>query len=116
MRGPKQPSWCYNPPSVTMPEHATISTDILASYAADAAREVDGVRRLVDSNLPRQRGARVTDEEGRITVELHIALEWGTSIQEVGRMVQRRVADYLGRMADVQPSAVDVVVDDITAP
>ena len=44
---------------------ATISSDILASYAADAAREVAGVRA------------------------------------------------YLGRMAKVEPDAVDVLVDEI---
>jgi hypothetical protein len=30
---------------------ATISSDILASYAADAAREVNGVRGLVESAI-----------------------------------------------------------------
>ena len=96
-----------------MSEHATISGDILASYAADAACEVDGVRGLVESHLPRHRGVRVTDEEGRVVVELHLAVDWGVSIPALGREVQQRVAGYLERMADVHPASIDVVVDEI---
>ena len=92
---------------------ATISSDILASYAADAAREVDGVRGLVESALHRRKGVRIVDEDGRVRVELHLAVEWGVSIPEVGREVQQRVAGYLERMAKVDPEAVDVIVDEI---
>ena len=95
---------------------ASISSDILARYAADAAREVEGVRGLVESHLHRHRGARVTDENGELRVELHLDVEWGASIAEVGRAVQGRVRDYLRRMADVEPVAVDVVVDEVGAP
>ena len=96
-----------------MSEHATISSDILARYAADAAQEIDGVRGLVESHLPRHRGVRISDDDGRLSVELHLAVDWGTSIPAVGREVQRRVAEYLHRMADVTPAAIDVVVDEI---
>ena len=87
---------------------ATISSDILASYAADAAREVEGVR-----GLRRHKGVRILEEEGRVRVELHLEVEWGASIPDIGREVQRRVAKYLGRMAKVEPAAVDVIVDEI---
>jgi uncharacterized alkaline shock family protein YloU len=46
-------------------------------------------------------------------VELHLAVDWGASIPDVGREVQARVREYLQRMADVEPAAVDVVVDEI---
>ena len=92
---------------------ATISADILASYAADAALEVPGVRSLVESPLPGRRGVRIADEDGRVRVELHLAVDWGASIPEVGRAVQERVREYLARMADVDPAAVDVVIDEV---
>jgi uncharacterized alkaline shock family protein YloU len=92
---------------------ATISSDILASYAADAAREVDGVRGLVESALHRHKGVRIVDDDGRVRVELHLAVEWGASIPVVGRDVQQRVAAYLAQMAKVDPEAVDVIVDEI---
>jgi uncharacterized alkaline shock family protein YloU len=95
---------------------AVISPAILSRYAADAAREVEGVRGLVESTIPRHRGVRVSAEDGRVTIELHLAVDWGASIPQVGRTVQARVADYLERMADVDLAAVDVVVDEIGAP
>ena len=92
---------------------ASISTDVLARYAADAAGDVPGVRGLSESHLPGRRGVRVTREDGRIAFELRLRLEAGASVPEVGAEVQRRVRDYLLRMADVQPEAVNVVVDEI---
>jgi len=95
---------------------ATISSDILASYAADAARDVDGVHGLVESGLHRHKGVRIEEEDGRVRVELHIAVDWGASVPEVGIEVQRRVAAYLDKMASIEPEAVNVVVDEIGRP
>jgi uncharacterized alkaline shock family protein YloU len=94
---------------------ASISTDVLASYAADAARDVQGVRGLVDGHLPRQRPVRVLDEEAGLRVELHLTVERGVSIPEVGRAVQRRVREYLAEMADVEAAGIDVFVDGLAA-
>jgi uncharacterized alkaline shock family protein YloU len=99
-----------------MEGQASISGDVLASYAADAAREVSGVTGVVESPLHRHRGVRVADDDGSVRVELHLAVEWGVSIPDVGAAVQTRVTEYLTRMADVVPAAVDVVVDEVGAP
>ena len=99
-----------------MEGHSVISPDILASYAADAAREVSGVRGLVESSLHRHRGVRIVEDEGAVGVELHLAVEWGADVPALGAEVQRRVIAYLGRMADVTPASVDVVVDEIDPP
>jgi uncharacterized alkaline shock family protein YloU len=94
---------------------ASISPAILARYASDSAREVEGVHGLVESHLHRHRGARVTEQEGVLRVELHLSVEWGASIPDVARAVQARVREYLARMADVEPAIVDVVVDEVAA-
>jgi uncharacterized alkaline shock family protein YloU len=86
-----------------MDGHSVISPEVLARYAADAAAEVQGVR------TKQRRGARVTGSE----VEVHVVIDYGANIPEVAAEVQRRVAEYLGQMADVKPSAVNVVVDDV---
>jgi uncharacterized alkaline shock family protein YloU len=99
-----------------MEGNASIAADVLASYAADAAREVEGVSGLVEGRLPRQGAVRVDEAEGRATVEVHLELAWGASAQGVGAEVQRRVASYLERMAGARPHAVNVVVDEIAAP
>lgn len=98
-----------------MEGHSVVSADVLASYAADAAREIEGVHGVVETHH-RHRGVRIVEDEGETTVELHLALEWDASAPEVGAAVQARVSDYLSQMADVTPRAVDVVVDEIAAP
>jgi uncharacterized alkaline shock family protein YloU len=95
---------------------ATISSDVLASYAADAAREVEGVSGLVESTLHRHKGVRVLEGENGVRIELHIAVAWGASIPGIGREIQRRVAAYLASMASIEADAVDVVVDEIGPP
>jgi uncharacterized alkaline shock family protein YloU len=96
-----------------MEGHASISNEILASYAADAAREVEGVRGLVDGHLPRHGGVRVSGTDGSLRLELHLVVEWGASIPAVGAAVQERVREYVGRMTDLRVEAVDVVVDEV---
>jgi uncharacterized alkaline shock family protein YloU len=98
-----------------MPGDARISEELLASYAADAARDVAGVRGVVGKPLRGRRGVRVVEDDGGVTVEVHLGVEWGASIPELGAHVQRRVAEYLAEMADVRPAAVTVVVDEIAA-
>jgi uncharacterized alkaline shock family protein YloU len=93
--------------------HATISNDVIARYAADAARDVPGVRALVESHLPRHRGVRVNGDDGAVRLELHLEVEWGAAIYDVGAEVQRRVREYVERMTDVRLDGVDVVVDEV---
>jgi uncharacterized alkaline shock family protein YloU len=66
---------------------------------AGVARVVDGVRK----------GVRI--DEGEIV--LHVALDEGASVPEVGARLQGHVADYLERMTDVRPAKVDIVVEAI---
>jgi uncharacterized alkaline shock family protein YloU len=97
-----------------MAGHASISADVLARYAGDAALEVEGVHGLVESHLPRHRPVRISvAEDQTVSVELHLALEWGASFAEVGRGVQDRVGDYLARIADLRPARVEVIVGEI---
>lgn len=88
-----------------MEGQASISADILARYAGDAAREVDGVLGLAG-----RRGVKVRDDA---SVEVRLVIEWGASIPVLGRSVQEQVREYLFRMADVEPPEVEVVVDEI---
>lgn len=98
-----------------MEGRGAIATEVLASYAADVARETRGVRGLVESTLHRHKGVRIAQEDGEVEVELRLAVEWGASIPDVGRAVQGSVRDYLERMASVRPAAVYVVVDEVVS-
>ncbi len=90
-----------------MEGQATISPDILARYAGDAAREVAGVHELA--------GRRPVKVDGT-HVEVHLVVEWGASVPEVGAAVRDRVREYLERMARVPSASVDVVVAEVAAP
>jgi uncharacterized alkaline shock family protein YloU len=89
-----------------MEGHSVISPDVLARYALDAAAEVRGV------HTKHRRGARVVGG----VVDVHIVVDYGAEIPAVAAEVQQRVADYLVKMADVRPTAVNVVVDDVARP
>ena len=99
-----------------MEGHALISTDVVASYAGDAALEIEGVRRLVEVRARSITGSGSTNADGVLSVELHLGLEWGAAAAAVGIAVQQRVAEYLGRMTDLETATVDVVVDDFGPP
>lgn len=95
---------------------STISSDILARYAGDAALDVSGVGALVPSPLHRHKGVRIDDSNGEVRIEIHISVEWNAPIFDVGETVQRRVREYLQRMAHMPVGAVDVVVDEVGQP
>ncbi|MCZ7588490.1 MAG: Asp23/Gls24 family envelope stress response protein [Gaiella sp.] len=97
-----------------MEGHAVISHEVLASYAADAARQVGGVHELVGGPR-RHRGVRVADEDGATSVELQLAVEWGAVAPDVAAEVQRRVSEYLRRTARLPSVTVDVVVVGVAA-
>jgi len=88
--------------------HSLISPEVVGRYARDAASSVDGVARVVEGV---RKGVRVDEDR----VVLHLVLDPGVSIPDVGAAVQRQVSDYLERMTDVRPAAVDVVVEDAGA-
>jgi uncharacterized alkaline shock family protein YloU len=91
-------------------EAPVISPDVLARYAGDAALEVDGI-----SGLTRD-AAAVTRTGSRAEVVVHVELQWGARSEEVAPRVQERVAEYLGRMAELEVGSVDVVVERVGAP
>lgn len=89
-----------------MEGQSLISPDVVARYAGDAAREVDGVTGIVEGV---RKGIRVDDDQ----IEIHVSVRAGVSLPAVGAEVQSRVADYLEHMTDMRPAAVNVVIDEV---
>ena len=87
-----------------MEGQASISTDILARYAADAAREVDGVRGLsrADSRTARRRPRRRRRQrrQGRAAPRRRLGRLDPRASAATCRSASR---EYLAQMADVEP-------------
>jgi uncharacterized alkaline shock family protein YloU len=81
----------------------TIAGEVVDRIVRRAAEEVDGVK-------VRRRGLDVKD--GRVTVPLTV--RYGAVLAEVGEQVQNRIADSLRSSCGVDPSAVDVSIEELT--
>ncbi len=93
-----------------------IAADVLARYAADAALGVSGVVGLASGPLHRGKSVSVSGDEDTLAIELNLELEWGHSSAEVGKEVQRRVSEYLERMANAAPASVEVILGAVSPP
>ena len=91
-----------------MDGQSVISPDVVARYAADAAREVEGVAHV---SFPSRRARRADDDH----VALVLVVGRGVIIPDVVAEVQRRASDYLERMTGRRPKGVDVRVTAVDA-
>ena len=97
-----------------------ISEDVVAAIAVGAAKETDGVAALNQSvgkeiaeklgrkSLPK--GVRVAVEEGVITVDVCLTVQYGSPVGTVGEAVQRNVASAIEGMTGFTVAAVNVHV------
>src|SRR6185436_16751778 len=84
-----------------------ITDSALSQIVVLAAESVDGAR----VRRPKRR-VEIDVEGGQARVELELVARYGSSLQEVGRDVQERVAAGLGTMCGLEPT-VDVAVEEL---
>lgn len=103
-----------------------ISEEVIASIAAVAAVEVEGVASLA-ANLGSDiaellgkknlsKGVRLQMNEDAIVVDLSILVQYGSSIQDVAKMVQDAVMSGVADMTGLKVSYVNVHVAGIAFP
>ena len=101
-----------------------ISGEVLASIAAAAALELEGVSGL-SANLGSDiaellskknltKGVHIQVEDEQVTVELAVLMSYGHTIPEVGRAVQDAVKSSVESMTGLTVAAVNVGVGGIT--
>ena len=103
-----------------------IAEDVLAVMAAAAALEVEGVGSLA-ANLGNDivemlggkknlaKGVRVsTNEDGSLTVDITILVQYGFVIPDVAKAVQEAVYTSVENMSGLTPECVNVNVSGVT--
>ena len=85
-----------------------VTAGALAQIVQRAAESVEGAR----VRRPR-RGLDLRLEDGRVRVELELAVRYGIVLPDLARDVQARVADALSAMIDLDVEAVDVSIEEL---
>ena len=84
--------------------------------AAMAPRDLtDRVRCAVRGVDDSAKGVRVTQEEGRLVIDLHIAVSYGLNISTAARAISHRVKDEVEQATGLKVARVVVSVDDVVA-
>ena len=95
-----------------------IASDVVATIAALAANEVDGVYSM-SGNITNEiigklgmknmsKGVRVTMEEDNVKVDMNLNMKYGYSIPEVVAQVQERVSQQIETMTGLHVPAVNI--------
>lgn len=98
-----------------------IAPRVLEVITGIAAAKVDGVhslqnKRVADSWSKTSLGKGIyleTDEEGRVTADIYVYLEYGVNVPAVSMDIQRAVKTAVLNYADVQVDAVNIHVNGI---
>ena len=84
--------------------------------AAMAPRDMtDAVKSMVYGSDYPEKGVRVTQQNGRLVIELHIAVSYGLNISTAARSISHRVKDEVEQATGLKVARVVVSVDDVIA-
>ena len=102
--------------SFTAGYFSTLVGEHCYGVAAMAPRDMtDAVRSLVHGSDYSEKGVRVTQENGRLVIELHIAVSYGLNISTAARSISHRVKDEVEQATGLKVARVVVSVDDVIA-
>ncbi len=98
----------------------TIASDVVAQIVGHTVAESYGVvgtfSRGVGRLLGRDRvtrGISVGQDDGRVTIELNLVVEYGLNLAEIGASVRSRVAYEVERLTGLAVAAVEVHIEDV---
>lgn len=104
------------------PGTTTVAPEVLVAISQLTALSVDGVSELAAvpggmSRLIRRTvddGVELSIQDGSVSIRMHLILEDGVNVREVGRTVQHEVARAIGEMVGMEVERVDINVRDIS--
>ena len=110
----------------------TVSDTVVQKLAGNACREMGGVHAMGSSGsrafgtlrerIPGSSGPNVAQGVGvevgetEAAIDLDIVVEYGVSISELGRSIQRNVKQSVERMTGLQVVEVNIAIDDVYLP
>jgi uncharacterized alkaline shock family protein YloU len=111
-----------------MNEGLTIAPGVIETILSLSVAQVDGIAQVGSSRLsrgfisalgkkhPAQGIILLADDDGGITVAVHVQIFYGYRLQEVAEKVRHAVLDTLSGQIGVEVQSVDVYVDGIQFP
>ena len=93
------------------------SAEYFSTLVGEAAKNwvADTVKSLVRGEDFADKGVRVTSENGRLIIEIHIAVGYGLNIATAAQSITHRVQDEVERSTGLRVARVIVSVDDVIA-
>jgi uncharacterized alkaline shock family protein YloU len=108
-------------------EAALVADEVIATYIADAARDIPGIVELHGSAL-QELSERVRVEvpakgvvvrrtaPGTIEADVHVRVAWGAVIPDLARQVKTQVGRRIESLLDLEVRSVTLYVDEIEPP
>ena len=105
----------------------SFSAEYFSTLVGEAAKQCYGVAAMVPRDMTDavksmvhradrpEKGVRVTQEDGRLVIELPIAVSYGLNISTAARAISHRVKDELEQATGLKVARVIVSVDDVVA-
>ncbi|MEY7972167.1 Asp23/Gls24 family envelope stress response protein [Saccharomonospora xinjiangensis] len=110
----------------------SVSQSVVSKIAGVACREISGVHNMgtsggravgaIRERIPGSSGPSVAQGVGvevgetQAAIDLDIVVEYGISISELGRNIQRNVKQTVERMTGLEVTEVNINVDDVYLP
>jgi uncharacterized alkaline shock family protein YloU len=96
----------------------TISSDAIAHIVGETARECYGVVAMAGRKWLPDRSTQGIQigrghDDGGVTIDLHVVVEYGLNLAEVASTIRNRVAYEVGRLTGLPVRAVEVHIDDV---
>jgi uncharacterized alkaline shock family protein YloU len=111
-----------------MSEGLTIAPGVVETIVSLAVSQIDGVAQVGAPSLsgafisvlskkhPAQGILIMADDDGKITVAVHVQIFYGYRLHEVAENIRSAVVDTLAGQVGITATAVDVYVDGIQFP
>ena len=74
---------------------------------------LDTVKSMVLGDDFSEKGVRVTEEDGRLVIELHIIVSYGVNISSAAQSITHRVRDQVEKATGLKVARVTLAVDDV---